>query len=61
VDAHRGRGGDDRDTVLLRLASGDGVALGLIMIGIADCLTSDHMRAAFRDPAASTAADGSAT
>jgi hypothetical protein len=31
------------------------------MIGIADCLTSDHMRAAFRDPAASTAADGSAT
>lgn len=33
------------------------ILFSLIMIGIADFLTSDHMRAAFRDPAASVSQD----
>jgi len=37
------------------------IIFSLIMIGIADFLTSDHMRAAFRDPAASTPSAGTAT
>ncbi|CAH0124756.1 hypothetical protein SRABI76_00106 [Microbacterium oxydans] len=37
------------------------IIFSLIMIGIADFLTSDHMRAAFRDPAAAASSEGAAT